>query len=164
MLATAHGPVLGRRRPLHLQSECAATSVASGTGDDVNQDLPLGEVRKVELPRAMWRGALGRCPHCGQGTLFRTYLKQVDACAICHEEYAHIRADDAPAWLTILIVGHVVVPLMFGVDAWLSWPTWLALLVWPVTIALLALAVLPHAKGFFIALIWATRAPGSKKR
>jgi uncharacterized protein (DUF983 family) len=131
-------------------------------GDDVNVLAPSGDANQVDLPHAVWRGALRRCPRCGQGDLFKAYLKQVDACAVCHEEYAHIRADDAPPWLTILIVGHVVVPLMIIADSWFLWPARLAMLVWPIVTALLALAVLPRAKGIFIAIIWVTRAPGSE--
>lgn len=131
---------------------------------DVNFVPPIIDLRQVDLRTAILRGALLRCPKCGRGLLFRAYLKQVDRCAVCHEEYAHIRADDAPPWLTILIVGHIVVPLMFIVDNWFSWPIWVEMIVWPVAIVLLALAVLPRAKGVFIAVIWATRAPGSEKR
>jgi uncharacterized protein (DUF983 family) len=133
-----------------------------GEGDDVNESVS-SDATKVELPRAIWRGFLRRCPRCGQGALFKAYLKQVDACAVCHEEYAHIRADDAPPWLTILVVGHIVVPLIFVVDSGFSWPNWLVMIVWPAITVLLALAVLPRAKGVFIALIWATRAPGSER-
>ena len=63
---------------------------------------------KKDAFSAVLRGLRGRCPHCGQGHLFRAYLKPVDACSVCHEPLKHIRADDGPAWLTILIVGHAV--------------------------------------------------------
>ncbi len=124
----------------------------------------MGNPEHVDLRHAIWRGARRRCPHCGRGPLFRSYLKQVNACAVCHEEYAHIRADDAPPWLTILVVGHIVVPLIFVVNSRFFWPNWLTMLVWPIVIVALALAILPRAKGIFIAIIWATRAPGSEQR
>jgi uncharacterized protein (DUF983 family) len=142
----------------------ATQGADGGDGDAVNKSVPSSEATKVELPLAMWHGALLRCPRCGQGALFKAYLKQVDACAICQEEYAHIRADDAPPWLTILVVGHIIVPLIFVFDSWFSWPNWLVMVVWPTVTVLLALAGLPRAKGVFIALIWATRAPGSERR
>src|SRR6185437_7336217 len=128
------------------------------------ESMPSSGTTNVELPRAMWRGFLRYCPRCGQGALFKSYLKQVDSCAVCREEYAHIRADDAPPWLTILVVGHIVVPLIFVVDSWFFWPNWLVMVVWPAVTVLLALAVLPRANGVFIALIWATQAPGSERR
>lgn len=151
------GKGAGRPRTQHKAAN-------SGEGDDVDESMRSSDAMKVELPRAMWRGFLRRCPHCDQGVLFKAYLKQVDFCAVCHEEYAHIRADDAPPWLTILVVGHIVVPLIFVVDSWFFWPNWLVMVVWPVITVLLALAILPRAKGVFIALIWATHAPGSERR
>ena len=60
------------------------------------------------LREAMTRGFLGRCPSCGRGRLFRSYLKVVNACNVCGEELSGHRADDAPAYLTLLIVAHVV--------------------------------------------------------
>ena len=60
----------------------------------------------------MRRGFLGRCPSCGKKPLFRSYLKQVSACSNCSAEFARIRADDAAPWLTIIIVGHVFLPLI----------------------------------------------------
>ena len=69
----------------------------------------------IPLSKAMWRGFLGKCPNCGKGKLFRAYLKPVDSCAACGEEYHQHQADDAPPYFTILIVGHLIVaPLLFA--------------------------------------------------
>ena len=68
------------------------------------------------LGRAMWRGFRGRCPNCGQGRMFRAFLKVADSCKNCGEDLHHHRADDAPAYFVILIVGHVVVPLALSVE------------------------------------------------
>ena len=130
----------------------------------MNEVTLAGDPDHIDLLYAIWRGARRRCPRCGQGALFKSYLKQVDTCAVCQEEYAHIRADDAPPWLTILVVGHIVVPLIFVVNSSFTWPNWLVMVVWPIVTAALALVVLPRAKGIFIAIIWATRAPGSEHR
>jgi uncharacterized protein (DUF983 family) len=130
----------------------------------VKAAMPGGDPEHVDLPLVIWRGVRRRCPRCGQGALFKAYLKQVDTCVVCHEAYAHIRADDAPPWLTILVVGHIVVPLIFVVNSWFFWPNWLVILVWPIVTAALALAVLPRAKGIFVAIIWATRAQGSERQ
>lgn len=61
---------------------------------------------------AILRGALGRCPRCERGRLLHSYLKIVDYCSVCGEPYGHFRIDDAAPWLTILIVGHITVPLI----------------------------------------------------
>src|SRR5688572_1409768 len=63
---------------------------------------------KRDVLSSVFRGACARCPNCGRGRLFRAYLKPVESCAECHESLKHIRADDGPAWLTILVVGHIV--------------------------------------------------------
>ena len=59
---------------------------------------------------ALLQGFRQRCPRCGRGGLFRRYLKVVDTCPACGEAMHHQRADDAPPYFTILIVGHLIVP------------------------------------------------------
>lgn len=115
------------------------------------------------LPTAIRRAVLGKCPNCGKGALYKSYLKQVDRCSVCGESYGQIHADDGPPWLTILLVGHVIIPLIFVVNDLTVWPLWVAMSVWPALTALLALAVLPRAKGVFLAILWKTRAPGSER-
>src|SRR5271154_4917726 len=90
-------------------------------------DHPMKNVQVLaarDVPLAMRRGALLHCPNCGVGHLFRSYLKQVDACAHCGERFDYIRADDGPTWLTVLIVGHVVVALALIVVSATAWSTW----------------------------------------
>ena len=70
-------------------------------------DLPL----PVRVWPAIVRAVSGRCPACGGGKFFKSYLLQVDRCFMCDESFGQIHADDGPAWLTIGTVGHVVVPL-----------------------------------------------------
>lgn len=115
------------------------------------------------LGAAMWRGLRGRCPGCGEGRLFARYLRQVESCGVCREPLGHIRSDDAAPWLTILVVGHIAVPVILLVEQHSQWPTWLAMTVWPLFALGLSLAVLPRAKGLLVSIIWATRAPGSER-
>ncbi len=68
------------------------------------------------LEHPLARGVLGRSPKCGNGRLFRSYLKVVDECSSCGERYGHFRADDAPPWLTILVVGHPTVPVVLAMS------------------------------------------------
>ena len=117
----------------------------------------------VPMKLAARRALLGRCPCCGKGKLFRAYLKQVDNCAVCGESFGAIRADDAAPWLTIIIVGHIFVPLMLVVVALTAMPTWASALLWSCVFVLLSLAILPRAKALFIAILWLTGAPGSNK-
>jgi uncharacterized protein (DUF983 family) len=111
---------------------------------------------------AIGRGALSCCPNCGQGRLFRSYLKQVDACAECAEPFKHIRADDGPAWLTILIVGHIVVGAALTVEMYAPLPVWTSVALFCGLSLVMALLLLPRAKGVFIGAIWAMKAPGSE--
>lgn len=107
------------------------------------------------LWQAMQRGALGRCPHCGKGKLFRSFVKTVDACEVCGEEIHHHRADDLPAYLVVVIVGHVIVGAFMSFEATSTLKTWQHLAIWvPLTIAM-SLALLRPIKGAVVGLQWA---------
>ena len=93
------------------------------------------------------RGLAGYCPACGQGHSFRGFLKVVPACAACAAPLGSARADDAPPYFTILIVGHIVVPLMLLMQRAQNPPDWeVAAIFLPLT-AVLCLALLRPVKG-----------------
>ncbi len=116
--------------------------------------LPLDKPKRAVFS-AMLRGARGQCPSCGTGRLFERYLKVADYCPHCSEALHHHRADDAPPYFTILLVGHLVVPLLLTLEIALRPPLWLHALIWvPLTIAL-CLALLPIIKGAIVGLQWA---------
>jgi uncharacterized protein (DUF983 family) len=115
---------------------------------------------QVEMKLAARRGFLGRCPCCGDTPLFRAYLKQVHACPSCHAEFGRIRADDAAPWLTIIVIGHIFLPLVFFLGLENVMPLWASLTAYAVLLSALSLVLLPRAKGLFIGILWATRAPG----
>jgi len=106
--------------------------------------------------QAMGRGWRGRCPSCGEGRLFRAYLKVVDRCAVCGTELFHQRADDAPPYFVTLITGHIVVPAALAVEVAFAPPVWMHALMWgPLTLAL-ALGLLQPVKGAIVGWQWAT--------
>lgn len=109
---------------------------------------------------AVLRGAACRCPACGRGRLFRAYLKVEDACGHCGEVLAHHRADDAPAYFTMVIVGHVIVGGLLAVERAFAPPTWVQLAIWLPLTLVLSLALLPIVKGSLVALQWALRMHG----
>lgn len=110
----------------------------------------------VSLARALWRGFLGRCPHCGEGRLFPRFLKVAHHCEVCCEELFHQRADDFPAYLVIVLVGHAVVPAILAVEMAYAPPVALQLAVWlPVTL-FASLALLQPTKGAIVGLQWQT--------
>jgi uncharacterized protein (DUF983 family) len=110
---------------------------------------------------AIAKGLRGLCPACGKGHMFRAYLKVNDVCPECGEEFFHQRADDAPPYLTILVVGHIVGSLMLLTETfWPDAPIWLHAMIWPTLALLLSLWFLPVFKGGLIAYQWALRMHG----
>ena len=110
---------------------------------------------------AMKRGFMGRCPACGEGKIFRAYLKVADACPVCGEELHHHRADDAPPYFTIFIVGHFVIAALLAFDEyWPDAPLWLHALLWTSFIVVASMWLLPLVKGALIGLQWAQRMHG----
>jgi uncharacterized protein (DUF983 family) len=122
--------------------------------------LPGGGKEAALPARPAWqsirRGLLGRCPNCGRGRIFRAFLKVADHCPVCGEALYHHRADDAPAYFDILIVGHVVVPLALVVEVAYTPPYWLHAVLWlPSTIGL-AVGLLQPIKGAIVGWQWAS--------
>jgi uncharacterized protein (DUF983 family) len=121
---------------------------------------PSPGYRARELPaRPAWqsirRGLRGHCPNCDSGNLFRAFLKVADRCGVCGEAFHHHRADDAPAYFVILIVGHVVVPLALVVEVAYAPPYWVHAVLWlPLTISL-AVGLLQPVKGAIVGWQWA---------
>lgn len=107
------------------------------------------------LQQSLLRGALMKCPACGVGSLFSRYLKVADHCPECGEALHHHRADDAPAYFTIVIVGHVIVSLVLAVEMAFRPPLWVHAAIWLPMTVLVALAVLAPIKGLLVSLQWA---------
>lgn len=109
---------------------------------------------------ALLRGWRRRCPNCGSGPLLQGYLKVRDTCPNCEQELHHHRADDGPAYLTILIVGHLMVPLiMFVFETFRPEPLVLATIFTVVCVAM-SLYLLPRLKGIVVSYQWAKRMHG----
>lgn len=110
------------------------------------------------LAPAVFRGAKGRCPACGQGRLFWKYLKVSGRCEACDEDLSRYPADDGPAYVTILLMGHLVVaPLLFFPIVWRSNPLY-SLPIMLSGLAALTLAALPRVKGAWIGVMYAIAA------
>jgi uncharacterized protein (DUF983 family) len=109
---------------------------------------------------ALLRGAYGQCPSCGHGKMFRAFLKVADHCPACGEALHHQRADDAPAYFVILIVGHVVVPMVVAVEMAFAPPYWLHAALWLPLMVGLSLALIQPIKGAIVGWQWAMRMHG----
>jgi uncharacterized protein (DUF983 family) len=106
------------------------------------------------------RGWRRKCPNCGSGPLLRGYLKVRETCPVCGEALHHQRADDGPAYLTILIVGHLMAPaILISFVKFRPDPLVLAAFFSVGTVGL-SLYLLPRLKGLLVGIQWAKRMHG----
>lgn len=112
------------------------------------------------LWQAIKRGWAQRCPRCGDAPVYRRFLKVVDTCDGCGEELSEYRADDAPPYFTILIVGHVIVPSMLMLEQAAHPPLWVHAVLWGVLSLAMTLLLLPRVKGGVLALMMHLRMKG----
>ena len=117
-------------------------------------------VEKRDVWTAMKRGFVGRCPRCGKGKLFRAFLKVDDHCSECGLDFTPHRADDLPAYLVIVIVGHIVVPTALWIETNYSPAVWLQLSIYLPFTFIASLALLQPVKGAVVGLEWALRMHG----
>ena len=110
------------------------------------------------------RGLRRRCPRCGEGSLLSGYLRPHASCPACGEPVGRIMAHDAPPYITILIVGHVIVPLLLAWEKASAPPLWMHLAVWLPATAILSLAMLPFVKGAWIGLMWSLGLTGEERQ
>lgn len=81
-------------------------------------------------------------------------------CAGCGLELGTYRSDDAPAYFTILLVGHFIVPSMLILEQASHPATWVHMVLWlPLTLAM-TLALLPRVKGVLLGAQWMLRIKG----
>ena len=109
---------------------------------------------------AMLDGFRRRCPNCHEGAMFDGYLKVQDRCPTCGEELMHHRADDGPAYLTILIVGHLMAPLIHIVFVQFRPDPWVMAAIFCTGCLALSLYLLPRLKGLVVGIQWAKRMHG----
>ncbi len=109
---------------------------------------------KPSLKTYLWRGAKCRCPNCGEGKLFKAFLKVTDRCDVCGEEYYHHRADDLPAYLVILFTGHLFVMLALDFEIRYAPPFWVHIVIWFPSLIIASLLLLQPVKGMVVALQW----------
>jgi len=109
--------------------------------------LPTPPYAVPPLRTAVARGLTNRCPVCGEGQVFRSYLKLVPHCRVCNTPLGRLRADDAPPYFTIFLVGHLLVPVALWVEkAWMP-PMWLHMAIWLPLFAVLSMLMLQPVKG-----------------
>jgi uncharacterized protein (DUF983 family) len=122
----------------------------------VERDAPP----RRDVWRAMARGVRCRCPNCGEGRIFRAFLKVTDACPACGEVLSHHRADDLPAYLVIVLVGHIVVPIALWIETNYAPAVALQLALYLPLTLVTSLLLLQPVKGAVVGLQWALRMHG----
>ena len=120
-----------------------------------NVQAPETIMRDSKVWMGLFRGAALKCPHCGKGQLMAGYLKVRPVCEVCAHDNGHYRADDAPPYFTILIVGHLIVAPMLAFSFILTWPVWAVLATVLPSLLIATLLLLPRVKGAVIGYSWA---------
>ena len=134
--------------------------MANVSGHPIVWSRENGAAEKRDVWTALKRGLRGRCPRCGEGKLFRAFLKVDDHCSVCGQDFTPHRADDLPAYLVIVIVGHIVVPTILWIETDYSPSVALQLAIYLPLTLILSLALLQPVKGAVVAIQWALRMHG----
>ncbi len=115
---------------------------------------------KRPVSPALWRGFKCKCPNCGEGKLFGKFLKVVPECSVCEQNFEGQRADDLPPYITITIVGHIIVGLNLTIERSSDWPIWIHMTLWPILTIIMTLLLIQPVKGATIGYQWALRLHG----
>ncbi len=115
--------------------------------------LMIPEHPRASLATQIVRGLTNHCPVCGEGHVFAGYLRITPLCRVCHAPLGTARADDAPPYFTIVVVGHIVVPLMLWAERCYMPPLWVHAAIFLPLTTLLTLALLRPIKGATVGLM-----------
>ncbi len=115
--------------------------------------------QKESWLESVTRGFRRCCPRCGERGMFAGYLSVSTTCRRCGLDFEIIRSDDIPPYFTVLIVGHLIVPLLLIIEQRSAPPVDLMLGIFlPLTLAL-TLMLLPFVKGAVMGAIWMSKQP-----
>lgn len=109
---------------------------------------------------AVRRAMRHKCPSCGEGALYKTYLKLRTNCDACGEDLSHARADDGPAYLSILLTAKVMGTLQLLVYELYQPSAWVMAVTFSIGVVVMALTLLPRFKGMIVGIQWAKRMHG----
>ena len=130
--------------------------MATNLQSDQAVGMPSADIRSLpNVWLGLRRGIARKCPGCGKGPLFRGYLAVIPICSVCDNDNEQYPSDDFAPYVTIFLVLHLMVPILFAVDhTWdmsVGWEMGLAIPIF----AAVTLLVLPFAKGAVIGFAWA---------
>lgn len=105
------------------------------------------------LGQALWRGIGGHCPRCAGTALFARFLKPVARCRLCGQDWTLHSADDFPPYVSILLTGHLMAPVIIALGM-TDVSLWAMTALVAVLATILLIGLLQPAKGGIIALQW----------
>jgi uncharacterized protein (DUF983 family) len=106
------------------------------------------------MTTAIVRGGGRHCPACGQTALFTGYLKVAQICSLCGAPLGLYPSDDAPPYITMLLVLHIVIPLLLVLEQTTDLPLWVyGAIVLPLA-TILTIMLLPSVKGGMIGVLF----------
>ncbi len=118
-----------------------------------DRSTPLNAWPMPTLATAVGRGLRGQCPACGKGRIFNGFLTVAAECHDCGAPLGLAQADDAPPYFTILVVGHIIIPLLFIVDRMSQFPTWIMSAIFLPLTLVLTIGLIRPIKGATVGLM-----------
>lgn len=115
----------------------------------------MQETLNRPLGQAMFRGFRGKCPCCGETSIFDGPLSIKAECEACGQDYTHHRADDLPAYLNIFIVGHVVIGFAMVMMSYKFMGMWATTFTTALLCVLVGLVLMRPLKGMIVGNQWA---------
>jgi len=96
-------------------------------------------------------GLKRRCPRCGQGKLYKSFLTVADKCTACDLDFSEMDSGDGPAVFIIMIAGFIIVGLVLYVEVTYQPAYWVHAVLWLPLSLILPLVLLPVFKAWLIA-------------
>ena len=126
------------------------------TSDEPNADVPVtGQEKFRWIMHCGWRGL---CPRCGEGRMFKSWLKIVDKCDRCGLDYRFAAPDDGPAFFSLCIIALPLIALVVWIQVAFDPPIWVHLVTSVPVMILGTLAPLRPIKGWLVASQFVNRA------
>lgn len=96
-------------------------------------------------------GLKRRCPRCGRGKLYKSFLTLTDKCQACGLDFSEVDSGDGPAVFIIMIAGFIIVGLVLYVEVTYQPAYWVHVVLWLPLSVVLPLVLLPRFKAWLIA-------------
>lgn len=105
-------------------------------------------------------GLSERCPTCGEGRIWRGYLKLKPSCAACGQDFTQTDTADGPAFFVGFAVLIIFAPFGFiiGMADQPIWAKLLWMLLLTIVTIVASLVMLPKAKSLMVSLQIANKA------